>query len=352
MSEKLVKGANPLVSIVIPVYNTEVFLENTVESVLQQTYDNKQIILVDDGSPDNSPAICNNLAEKYNCVTTIHKENGGLSSARNAGIEKATGKYILFLDSDDTLEVCTIEDMVKIAEDKDSDAVIPNSYYKVYDNGIPSEIAYHFTEDMFKENAQDYALEILIGKARGQRSTAVLFKLDILKNNSITFPVGRVSEDFFFMLDFMVVANRLSVYTKPSLLNLKRIGSISAHFQKGFEENIWQMDEEVNKYLEKVGREDKRAKELANALLCRNVVTYLFSIMSAINPMAYKEKKKLAKQILFHEKTRGVWKKTQPIPYFQSKATMLVYAVVYSLLQLRFINLALRIMSFVKKKGR
>ena len=77
MSEKLVKGVTPLVSIVIPVYNTEAFLENTVESVLNQTYSDKQIILVDDGSPDNSPALCDALAEKYDCVTVIHKENGG-----------------------------------------------------------------------------------------------------------------------------------------------------------------------------------------------------------------------------------------------------------------------------------
>ena len=76
MSEKLSKSDNPLVSIVIPVYNTETFLEKTVESVLQQTYSNKQIILVDDGSPDNSPLLCDVLAEKYDCVTVIHKENG------------------------------------------------------------------------------------------------------------------------------------------------------------------------------------------------------------------------------------------------------------------------------------
>ena len=352
MSEKLVKGVTPLVSIVIPVYNTEAFLENTVESVLNQTYSNKETILVDDGSPDNSPALCDALAEKYTCVTVIHKKNGGLSSARNAGIEKAIGKYILFLDSDDTLEIHAIEDMVKIAEEKNSDAVIPNSYYKVYENGTPNEVAYHFTEDMFKENAQDYALEILIGKARGQRSTAVLYKLEIIQNNKIEFPLGIISEDFFFNADFMAVAEKVSVYTKPSLFNLKHSGTLSTTFQKNFIETVWLMDEKANQFIKKVGRTDDKAKKLANVLLCRNVVTYLFSIMSAINPMTYKDKTKLAKEILYHERTRGVWKETQPIPYFQSKAIMFIYAVIYSLLKLRFINLALRIMSYIKKKGR
>lgn len=92
-------------SFVIPVYNVIDYLERCVDSVLQQDYENLEIILVDDGSSDGSEILCNDYAQKYDKITVIHKENGGLSSARNMGMEHAKGTYILFLDSDDYVDM-------------------------------------------------------------------------------------------------------------------------------------------------------------------------------------------------------------------------------------------------------
>lgn len=345
MSEMLVKSATPLVSIVIPVYNTEAFLEKTVESVINQTYAEKEIILVDDGSPDNSPALCDALQEKYDCVKVIHKENGGLSSARNAGIKNSNGKYIVFLDSDDTLDLNAVEEMVEIAEKDCSDAVIPNSYYKVYENDVPNEIAYHFTEDMFRENAQDYALEVLIGKARGQRSTAVLYNLEIIKNNKIEFPLGIISEDFFFNADFLSVAKKLSIYIKPSLFNLKRTGTLSTTFQTNFIETIWRMDEKANEFVNKMGKVEKKSQEYVDSFLCRNLVVYLFTVMAPSNKLSDKEKKELARSVLNNPNSRGVWKKGNEVPFFESKKTTLAFKIVYILLRLNLIGLALKVMT-------
>lgn len=337
---------NIKVSIVIPVYKTEKFLEITVNSVLNQTYKNIEIILVDDGSPDNSPVICDKLTNKYENIIVVHKENGGLSSARNAGIEKATGKYILFLDSDDTLVDCTIEDMVEIIEKDNSDAVFPNSYYKVYENSSEKEIAYHFTEDMFETDPIKYVVNVLCGKARGQRSTAVLYRTETIVNHGVRFPLGLISEDFFYMLDFMAVAKKLSIYTKPSLLNLKREGSITSEFHPGFEKTIWLMDEKSIEFLEKMGAKNEASMKKVDDLLCRNVITYVFRIMSSRNPLPYEEKAQIAKDLLKHEKTRYVWKGSHPTPYFHRVKTKLAFAVIYKLLGFNFINLALRIMSF------
>lgn len=99
----------PLISVIIPVYNVEKYLRRAVDSVLSQTYKNLEIILVDDGSPDECPAICDAYASKEARVRVIHKENGGLSDARNAGIDVAGGDYIAFLDSDDYYAPCFIE---------------------------------------------------------------------------------------------------------------------------------------------------------------------------------------------------------------------------------------------------
>ena len=103
-----------LITIVVPVYKVEKYIDRCVTSILNQTYKNLQIILVDDGSPDNCGKICDEYAKKDNRIEVIHKENGGLSDARNAGINIAKGKYIAFVDSDDYVSNDYIEYMYKI----------------------------------------------------------------------------------------------------------------------------------------------------------------------------------------------------------------------------------------------
>lgn len=103
-------------SVIIPVYKVEHTLERCVKSVLEQDVDNIEIILVDDGSPDNCPAICENLAESNNRIKVIHKKNGGLSDARNAGLDIATGEYVTFVDSDDYLMADTYPVLIDLLQ--------------------------------------------------------------------------------------------------------------------------------------------------------------------------------------------------------------------------------------------
>ena len=115
---------NCLVSIVVPIYNVEKYLDRCIESLIGQTYRNIEIILIDDGSPDACPQICDSYAKMDGRIKVIHKENAGLGMARNTGIENATGEYICFFDSDDYVEPDTIEKCVSAALDNDADLVI------------------------------------------------------------------------------------------------------------------------------------------------------------------------------------------------------------------------------------
>lgn len=115
---------NPLVSVVVPIYNVEAFLNRCVSSVVQQTYSNLEIILVDDGSPDRCPQICDDWAQKDSRIKVIHKENAGLGMARNTGIEHATGRFICFLDSDDYIDPETIEESLQCALDSSAEVVL------------------------------------------------------------------------------------------------------------------------------------------------------------------------------------------------------------------------------------
>ena len=123
----------PCITVIIPVYNVEQYLERCVDSVLQQTMQNLQIILVDDGSPDRSPLICDRYTSSESRVQVIHKENGGLASARNAGLKVSEGKYIFFLDSDDWLEPDGLELLLNTAEQYQVDFV----RYRAFRTGWP-----------------------------------------------------------------------------------------------------------------------------------------------------------------------------------------------------------------------
>lgn len=107
---------NPLISVIIPVYKVEKFLHRCVDSVINQTYKNLEIILIDDGSPDNCGNICDEYAKKDTRIKVIHQENQGLSGARNSGLNIAKGEYIYFIDSDDYIKKNTLENMIKYSE--------------------------------------------------------------------------------------------------------------------------------------------------------------------------------------------------------------------------------------------
>ena len=188
----------PLISIIIPVYKVEKYLERCIKSVLDQTYKNLQIILVDDGSPDNCGNICDNYAKIDNRIEVIHKENGGLSDARNVGLKKARGKYIGFVDSDDYVSNEMFENMYNTLVNNNADISICN-FYTVIDN-----------KNIIK-NA-DNGIEIYN-------------KLEIL-NEDIEYPIGKKYEDIGTTFYILEKCNKIVVSGSPEYYYLTRGDSI------------------------------------------------------------------------------------------------------------------------------
>ena len=133
---------NNLISIIIPVYNVEKYLNDCIESVVNQTYSNLEIILVDDGSPDNSPKICDDWSLKDSRIKVIHKSNGGLSDARNAGLDICSGEYIAFIDSDDYIDEDYIKLMYDFAKDNSLELVQCGVKLVTEDKGLIESIGY------------------------------------------------------------------------------------------------------------------------------------------------------------------------------------------------------------------
>jgi glycosyltransferase involved in cell wall biosynthesis len=134
MQENNMKDNNAVISVIVPIYNVELYLKRCVDSIVEQSYANIEIILVDDGATDNSPDICDSYAKTDYRIRVVHKENGGLSSARNAGINIMNGEYVLFIDSDDYIEKDMISKLYLVAQEKNAD-IVTCQFIKVFDDG-------------------------------------------------------------------------------------------------------------------------------------------------------------------------------------------------------------------------
>lgn len=189
------------ISVIIPVYNVEKYLSECLDSVLAQTYDDLEIILIDDGATDNSGKICDSYAMKDRRVNVIHQSNAGAGAAKNAGLDIATGDYIAFADSDDILCHNMYDRLLK--EMTDSVDLVQCCFSKIYKNGSvdTKTICGKFTADEFLCNLLlDWKNNVFCNK---------LFKADLV--NGVRFPVGRTIDDEFFTYKAIGNSSRIVV---------------------------------------------------------------------------------------------------------------------------------------------
>lgn len=175
------------ISVIIPVFRTEKYLEKCIDSVLSQTYDNLEVIIVDDGSDDNCPSVCDNYAAKDERILVIHKENGGLSSARNAGLLRATGDYIAFVDSDDYVDENMYKRLIEAIEGSD---IAVCAYYSVKGDTVKKH-------DGFGERTvfshDDALTELFRDEKIKNHVWNKLFRKELF--DGILFPDGKTFED-------------------------------------------------------------------------------------------------------------------------------------------------------------
>lgn len=215
-----------LVSIIIPIYKVEEFLEECVNSVLNQTYTNLEIILVDDGSPDSCPSICDNFEKKENRIKVIHKQNGGLSSARNVGIDLATGQWIMFFDSDDVLHPSTIERLLNGVKTNQNCKVAACTYQKFDKNYLFENYSNPSYQIMTYDEYVHVPLNII--------ACAKLYKTELFK--TIRFPLGKLHEDEFTTWKVLVQSEKILYLPEPLYFYRQRVGSIMAKkTQKNFD---------------------------------------------------------------------------------------------------------------------
>lgn len=226
------------ISFIVPVYKVENFLRQCVESIVSQSYKNKEIILVDDGSPDNSPELCDKLTSEYDCVVVIHKENGGLSDARNVGLKNATGDYVVFVDGDDFWRhEDDLEKLVaKLNENHNVDFVGFNcSYYYPVSDQFSPWVEYDY--DLSNPVHGNIAIQKLVASGTVPMSACLkLIKRELLLNHNITFEKGQIHEDIPWFINLLEKSNSclfLNEYIYAYRQNV--VGSITNSInEKGF----------------------------------------------------------------------------------------------------------------------
>lgn len=209
-----------LISVIVPIYNVESYLDKCVSSIVNQTYSNLEIILVDDGSPDNCPAICDAWVEKDSRIQVIHKTNGGLSDARNAGIAVATGSLIAFVDSDDWIERDFFEYLYEAMDSYSADVAECSTRF-VDEKGIVLRIRKVATENA---NCLTALRRLVLEDGVYQTVWDKLYRREVIQD--IPFEVGKYNEDEFWTDQVLMKSNSVAFVSRPLYNYLQRGGSI------------------------------------------------------------------------------------------------------------------------------
>lgn len=267
------------ISVIVPVYNVEQYLEECLESICGQTYKNLEIILVDDGSTDQSGEICDRYAKRDGRVSVVHKKNGGLSDARNAGIEVATGDCISLIDSDDYVSVHMMERMLGHMEKTKADVVICN-FSDLYGERNIKERMFRCESEMTGRRAFQKLLED--GDAGYVVAWNKLYRASLFAREGIRYPAGYLHEDCFTTYKLFLKSEKVTFLNEPLYIYRHREGSITDCGKIRFRYDVVKAYQEICDY----ARENERS--LAEAAKYRYIIANLDYIRNA-HSWKYKE---------------------------------------------------------------
>lgn len=306
----------PQISIIVPIYNVEKYLDRCIQSLLNQTLKDIEIILVDDGSPDRCPAMCDEYTQRDNRIKVIHKQNSGLGYARNSGLEIASGEYVAFVDSDDFVDIKMYEILYNTAQSTNSDVVYCgfNRYYSdkkiIHYNNVKSQTIYN-GEDV-KQLLLDFISSSPKYKNDWKYEMSVwhsIYKRKIIIDNNIRFLSERdyLSEDIPFQTDFLM-ASHSATYIPDTLYNYC-MNNASSLTQTEYSNDKLRRSIALYKLLANKTKEIDKDCLRAKRFFISYMRAHLYSISMMHIP--YKKKIKLMEEL----NDASIWEITKPYPY-------------------------------------
>lgn len=289
----------PKLSVIIPVYNGEEHLNKCIDSVLLQTETDIEIILVNDGSTDNSGRICDEYAKKDKRIRVIHQENAGVSVARNNGISAATGEYIGFVDSDDWVDADMYESLLREAESNNADVVMCDAT-TIYENGeIQADTITQLSGNKILHKS-DFTPSLLLEMAGS--ACRCIYSKNIYNNKlcevSLAFPLGvKFSEDRIFNLYAFGLANKTS-YSKHSFYNRFMNKKSAVHrFHDDYFEAYKLAADGVKKAIEDVWDNEKELQKAYLRQLIQGAFMAICNYYYNTSPLSKKQRKEMVKKI-------------------------------------------------------
>lgn len=282
----------PLISVIVPIYKVENYLSRCIESIVNQTYKNLEIILVDDGSPDGCHIMCDNYAKKDNRIKVVHKQNGGLSDARNAGMAVASGDYVSFIDSDDYISLDFLKILYDTMRSTNSD-IVDCEVVKFYEDGHFEE--YEDDAGFISYGTQEALSALIAENTFRQHVWNKLYKADLVLD--IPYEVGKLNEDEFWTYQIFGRAKKITKINKIMYYYFQREDSIM-----GNSYNIRRLDALEGK-MNRQEYIEKNFPELSTQAKIDLFGSCMFAYQCVLKYMRGKEKKK-AKIIIYKYKNK------------------------------------------------
>lgn len=210
-----------LISVLVPVYNVDKYLDRCITSILKQTYEKLEVVLIDDGSTDTSGVICDKYAQRDSRVKVVHQQNKGIAVTRNVAIEVSTGKYVAFIDSDDYVADDYIEYLYTLLIENEADFSCCSELY--FKEGLIPQIKKN-DPSVHVMDVETALSEMLYDRMYSNSSWGKLIRRDVVKG--ITFPVGKVFEDMYTIYKYILASNKVVYGNQKKYYYMKRAGSI------------------------------------------------------------------------------------------------------------------------------
>ena len=286
------ENKNPIVSVIVPVYNTEKYIDKCIQSIVNQTYESLEIVVIDDGSTDKSTLICDKWKDKDSRIKVIHKKNGGLSDARNIGIDNSSGEFVCFVDSDDIISPNMVEDLMNIVLCNNNDIVCCN-FARFIDGEEIKYTRYSKTRSV----SQQEAIKLLLKDEITNHVCNKLFRKQVFKD--IRFPIGRKYEDIGVMYKLILNSDKIIItdgkYYGYTIRNESITNTVK---QEAINDMIYLVNERYNEL-------SKRNMYFEELIKSRMRYIYIYHLKAVLNQEIYYSKT-LNQEYLFFKKNMNL----------------------------------------------
>lgn len=317
-------------SVIIPIYNTEKYLARCINSIINQTYKKMELILVDDGSTDNSKKICDKFARNYKMIKVVHQKNKGVSAARNVGLKLASNEYIVFVDSDDWIEKETLENLYNVIKHNEIDCIVSN---------LKEKVRKKVTN---KNQIQTWEKEIekLIITEKINSPVNKVYRNSIIKSNNIKFDEEiSIGEDLLFNIEYFINSKKIYILNKKLYhYEISNNNSLTRKYKKDKYEQLMYVNNRIEKITHSL--ESTKIKEAISYIKLKSICSCILELFHENCSVSTKEKVDFIKRVR---------KENSIIVIKNINFKILLISIIYSFLPAKMLLITFKLINLIRR---